>query len=135
MSANFQNLFSSLFFDYFSRRAAKKLCGCQRLCTKERINEFYCGDRKDLKIIWNHFSCPIYINAQLCYQYSFSSLCWQVDETIYKQTNLYCCVGCASEVLWVSINYHETQRVISFLPSCLQCQHIQRANILDLQVQ
>lgn len=88
MSANFQNLFSSPLLTTSLVTAAKKLLVCQRLW----INEFYCRDRKDLEIIWNHFSCLIYITAQLCYQYSFSSLCWQVDETIYKQTNLYCCV-------------------------------------------
>lgn len=87
-SAEFQNLLSSLFFDYFSTDSCKILHGCQRLFTEGRSNKFYCGEGKDLKIIWNQFSCPIYITAPLCCQYSFSSLCWQTGRWNHSRNRL-----------------------------------------------
>lgn len=115
MSVKFPNLLSPLFFDYFPSDSCKKLFGCQRFFTEGKSNKFYCGERKYFNIIWNWCSCPIYITAQLCHQYSFSSFCWHTGRWNHLQNRpIDTATWKYQWGAWVFWKYAETCRVISF---------------------
>lgn len=115
MTARFQNLLSPLFWLLFQRQLQK--IGCQRLFTVGSSNKFYCRERKDFKIIWNRFTCPIYITAQFMLSIFFFIFLLHTGRWNYLQNRpIYTATWKYSWGAWVFLNYAETCRVISFYP-------------------